>query len=133
ISSRKTATTGSSFALLKRSGSRPRCVCVGHSPMSQPNRLEESRFRWRNRHPKQQQLRRNQRHDSAPTRVAKPLRCCAPEEFRHSIPQRVVCRACPVPGGEPLNLESFTGLTFPGGNDAKQQIGGIDAYRKTCP
>jgi hypothetical protein len=40
--------------------------------------------------PQHQQLRRDRRHDPAPTRVAKPLRCYAPEEFGHSIPSRVV-------------------------------------------
>jgi hypothetical protein len=38
-------------------------------------------------------LRRDRRRDPAPARVAKPLRCYAPEEFRHSTPARVVCRA----------------------------------------
>jgi hypothetical protein len=49
-----------------------------------------------NRHPKRQQRWWDRKHDPAPTRVAKPLRCCAPEEFRHSIPQRVVCRSVTV-------------------------------------
>jgi len=45
------------------------------------------------RRPKRQQSRRDRRYDPAPTRVAKPLRCYAPEESRYSIPHRVLLGA----------------------------------------
>jgi len=93
MSSPRTATFRSSSSRPKRGGLRPRFACVEQPPMMPVNRPQGSRFPQHHRQPIHQQSRWDRKHDPTPTRVAEPLRCYAPEEFGHSIPHRVVCRA----------------------------------------